>query len=303
MNQIVLEPNLFLGIFLSILTSICLNLGKGVQRIGAETLGKDMRKKWKQNPEDKRKIIIWLVGSLMTAIAAVLAVVAQIFLTQSSTFVALSGIGIIAVVLFAARIIKEKITALQVSGIAIIIAGTSLLGIDYPVVSEPLPNLDFAGYAIIAAAISIAAVAYSLKAKRAYGIVFGSLAGLFNGFAAVATAFSVSTGQHDIAGTVLNPWLLASIVLGQCAFWVTQYAFKKGGNASLVVPAMSSFLIIIPFINDAVVYKLPFGPFQLLAFVLNIAGIVLLCLSSAKGLNRVLSAPPAKQENGETKMI
>ncbi|MEX2726945.1 MAG: hypothetical protein Q6353_006810 [Candidatus Sigynarchaeum springense] len=287
-----LEPNLFLGIFLSIVTSICLNLGKGVQRIGAETLGKDILKKWKENPEDRRKIIIWLIGTLLTAIAAVLSVVAQIFLKQSSIFVALSGIGIISVVLFAARIIKEKITLLQVVGIAIIIVGTALLGIDYPDISEPLPTPDFAVYAIIAAAISAAVVIYSLKTRSAYGIVFGSLAGLFNGFAAVATAFSVSTGKHDIAGTVFNAWLLVSILLGQCAFWVTQYAFKKGGNASLVVPAMSSFLIIIPFINDAVVYRLPLGLFQLLAFVLNIVGIIVLCFSSAAGLNRVLSASP-----------
>ncbi|MBN2150809.1 MAG: hypothetical protein JW839_05175 [Candidatus Lokiarchaeota archaeon] len=296
MNQIVLEPNLFLGIFLSIVTSICLNLGKGVQRIGAETLGKDILKKWRTNPEDRRKIIIWLVGTLLTAIAAVLSVVAQIFLKQSSIFVALSGIGIISVVLFAARIIKEKISPLQVVGIVIIIVGTTILGIDYPEISEPLPSPDFAIYALIAAGISAAVVTYSLKTRSAYGIVFGSLAGLFNGFAAVATAFSVSTGKHDIAGTIINVWLLASILLGQCAFWTTQYAFKKGGNASLVVPAMSSFLIIIPFINDVVVYRLPLGPFQLLAFVLNIAGIILLCASSAAGLNRVLSAVPTAEK-------
>ncbi len=291
----VIESNFAVGILIGVLASVSLNVGKGVQRIGAETLGKGIIKKWKENPEERRKITIWLVGTLMTAIAAVLQVVGQLFLKASSIFVALSGIGIIAVVLFAARVIKERISPLQVVGIVIIIIGTSLLGIDYPPITEPLPSVDFAVYALIVTAITSVLVVYSMKTKRGLGIVFGSIAGLFNGFAAVATAFSVSTGEHDIAASVFNVWLLVSLALGQCAFWTTQLAFKKGGNASLVVPAMSSFLIIVPFINDVFIYKLPLGPFQYLSFLLNIVGIIVLCVSSAAGLNRVLSAAPAKE--------
>ncbi len=294
-----IESNLAIGILIGIFSSVCLNLGKGVQRIGAETLGKDILKKWKENPEDKRKIIIWLVGTLMTALAAVSQVGAQLFLTNSSIFVALSGIGIISVVLFAARIIKEKISLIQVIGIAVIIAGTVLLGIDYPEITEPSPSVDFATYSAIVAAIATGLVVYSLKTKSGYGIVFGSIAGLFNGFAAICTAFSVSTGNRDFAASILNVWLLLSLVLGQCAFWTTQYAFKKGGNASLVVPAMSSFLIIVPFINDVFLYRLPLGTFQYLAFLLNIIGIIVLCVSSAAGLNRVLSAAPAVEKKEE----
>jgi drug/metabolite transporter (DMT)-like permease len=296
-----IESNLAIGILIGIVSSVCLNLGKGVQRIGAETLGKDILKKWKENPEDKRKIIIWLVGTLMTAFAAVSQVGAQLFLPNSSIFVALSGIGIISVVLFAARIIKEKISLIQVIGIAIIIIGTAFLGINYPEITEPLlPRVDFAIYSAIVTAITTGLVVYSVKTKRGYGIVLGSIAGLFNGFAAICTAFSVSTGNGNFAASILNVWLLVSLVLGQCAFWTTQLAFKKGGNASLVVPAMSSFLIIVPFINDVFLYRLPLGIFQYLAFLLNIVGIIVLCVSSATGLNRVLSAAPTTEKKEGT---
>jgi drug/metabolite transporter (DMT)-like permease len=294
-----IESNFAIGILIGVFASVSLNLGKGVQRIGAETLGKGILKKWKENPEERRKIIIWLVGTLMTAIAAVLQFAGQMFLQPSSIFVALSGIGIIAVVLFAARIIKERIAPLQVIGIAIIIIGTTLLGIDYPIITEPLPSIDFAVYALVVTVIATGLVVYSVKTKRGYGIVFGSIAGLFNGFAAVATAFSVSTGEHDLAASLLNVWLLVSIAIGQCAFWTTQLAFKKGGNASLVVPAMSSFLIIVPFINDVFIYRLPLGPYQYFAFLLNIIGIIVLCVSSAAGLNRVLSAAPTIEKKEE----
>jgi drug/metabolite transporter (DMT)-like permease len=294
-----IEANLTIGILIGIISSVCLNLGKGVQRIGAETLGKDILKKWKENPEDKHKIIIWLVGTLMTAIAAVSQVGAQLFLTNSSIFVALSGIGIISVVLFAARIIKEKISLIQVIGIIIIIIGTAFLGINYPEITEPIPSVDFVVYSVIVAAIATGLVVYAVKKERGYGIVYGSIAGLFNGFAAICTAFSVSTGNRDFAASILNVWLIGSIALGQCAFWVTQYAFKKGGNASLVVPAMSSFLIIVPFINDVFIYRLPLGPFQYLSFLLNIVGIIVLCVSSAAGLNRVLSAAPTTEKKEE----
>jgi uncharacterized membrane protein len=223
----------------------------------------------------------------------------MMFLDRSSTFVALSGVGILSVVIFSIYVIHERINTAQLAGIATIIAGTTLLGLDYSDVPMSMPNMDFFAYGLIVTCISIVLVVVVVKTNKGHGIVYGSIAGLFNGFAAIATAFTVSTGDRDLVGSIVNAWLVISLLLGQGAFWVTQYAFKKGGNASLVVPAMSSFLIVVPFINDTLVYRIPLGIFQVLAFALNIAGIVLLCVASAKGLNRVLSAAPAKQEKVE----
>ncbi len=294
-HSVQFEYNLVLGIFIGILASVCLNLGKGVQRIGAETLGKDIIKKWKENPEDKRKIIVWLVGTLMTALAAVLQFAAAFFLDRSSTLVALSGVGILAVVLFSIYVIHERLNKVQIAGIATIIVGTTLLGLDYTDVPMSPPNCDFLVYAVIVTCVATALVVLVVKKNKWHGIVYGSIAGLFNGFSAITSLFSVETGGRDLVNSLLNPWFLISIALGQGAFWVTQYAFKKGGSASLVVPAMSSFLIVVPFINDTIIYHIPMGIFQVLAFALNIAGIIMLCVSSAAGLNRVLSAAPAKE--------
>jgi drug/metabolite transporter (DMT)-like permease len=296
------EYNLILGIFLGILAAVCLNLGKGVQRIGAETLGKDMIKKWRESPGDRRKIIVWLVGTLMTALAAVLQFAAMLFLDRSSTLVAVSGIGILAVVLFSIYVIHERLNKAQIAGIVTIIVGTALLGLDYTDVPMSPPNMDFLVYAVIVTCIATALVVLVVKTNKWHGIVYGSIAGLFNGFAAIASSFSVSTGDRDLVNSLLNPWLIISIALGQGAFWVTQYAFKKGGSASLVVPAMSSFLIVVPFINDTIIYRIPMGIFQVFAFALNIAGIILLCVSSAAGLNRVLSAAPAQATSNEKKV-
>ncbi|MBD3188289.1 hypothetical protein GF325_15750, partial [Candidatus Bathyarchaeota archaeon] len=122
--QITLDINITLGIVLAIIGSVCLNLGKGVQRIGAETLGKEMLKKWKTNPEDKKKIILWLVGTAMTALSMVFSMAAAFFLDRPSTAVALSGVGILSVVLFSFYVIKEKVSGLQILAIILIILGT-----------------------------------------------------------------------------------------------------------------------------------------------------------------------------------
>jgi len=290
-----------LAIFFGILATILLNLGKGVQRLGAEMLGKDIVKKWRENLADRRKIIKWLIGTIMVTLSSVVQVAAQMFSDRSSTIVALGGIGILSVVLFSFYVIREKINALQIAGIAMIGVGTVFLSIDYNEVPLPEPGLNFYIFVIIASIFGSLIWIAAVKAKKGYGIVFGTIAGLCNGFAAIMTTFSVATGGRALVSSIVNVWLILSLFIGQGAFWTTQFAFKKGGNANVVVPAMCSFLILMPFINDAVVFGMPFGVFQFLAFILNIGGILLLCLASASILNKLMtpiqSAP--KEPTGE----
>ncbi|HME53681.1 MAG TPA: hypothetical protein VKM55_15750 [Candidatus Lokiarchaeia archaeon] len=289
MMDVQFEYSLPLAIFLGILASILLNLGKGVQRLGAETLGKDIVKKWRENTEDRRKIIKWLIGTVMATLSSVVQVAAQMFLDRPSTFVALGGIGILSVVFFSFYVIKEKISVMQIAGIAMICVGTVLLGIEYNESTLSLPDVNFYLFSIYALIFGVVIAIVSIKARKGYGIVFGTIAGLFNAFAAILTEFSVATGNRELVSSIVNPWLIISLFLGQGAFWTTQYAFKKGGYANVVVPAMNSFLILIPFINDTIIYGIPFGIFQILAFILNIAGIILLCLASSAILNRLMT--------------
>ncbi|MHA1791678.1 MAG: hypothetical protein ACTSVI_03470 [Promethearchaeota archaeon] len=295
-HQVIFDVYIPLGIFLSILGTVFLNVGKGVQRLGAETLGKEMLKKWKTDPKEKKKIIIWIIGSLMTAVSSVFSFAAAFFLDRPSTAVALSGIGILSVVLFAAYVIKEHITPAQLTGIIIIVVGTALLGIDYPEIEKSLPNDAFYMFSLALMITGILMAFISIKKGKAQGLVFGIIAGFFNGFAAIASLFATSTGQNELVNSLINIWMLIGILLGQGAFWSTQYAFKKGGKASIVVPAMNSFIILIPFISDAWIYHIPFSIFQILSFILNLIGIIILCLSSSKELNQVMTDKIKKEE-------
>lgn len=292
MLQVQFGINIALGIFVAICASVTLGLGKGIQRIGADTLGKGILKKWREDPAERRKIITWIVGSAMTGISAVLQVVAMFFLDRPSTYVALSGTGILAVVLFSAKVLKESISKLQVAGIASIIIGTTFIGIDYPEIAEKTqPGLGFMLYAIAFGSAGVIIAILTIKRAKGFGIVFGSIAGFFNGFAAISTAFATATGDNELIASVINPYLVASLLLGQGAFWSTQFAFKKGGNASVTVPAENSFVILIPVVLDAFVHGIPFGPFQVLAITLNVAGILVLSIASARILDRVMTAP------------
>lgn len=291
MNALTFEVNIPLGIVIAILATVSLNVGKGVQRLGAETLGKGMLKKWKTNPEEKRKIVLWLVGTSMTAISMILAMVAALFLDRSSTSVAISGIGILSVVIFAVYVIKEKISTLQVIAIFIIIGGTLVLGIQYEESVKALPNVEFYIFTLIITIIGTSTAIVSIKLNKAQGIVFGILAGVFNGFGSIAALFATSTGDNELGKSIVNIWTVTGILTGQGAFWFTQYSFKKGGKAALIVPLMSSFQLLIPLITDATIYKTPFGPFQIISFAANLLGIVILSLSSSTALNRFIATP------------
>ena len=287
--QLIFKVNIFLGIFLGICSTVCLNTGRGIQRLGADALGKNVLKRYKEEKSDRKKLNRWLIGTVIITIASVLQFAAQIFLDRPSTFVALGGIGIISVVLFAFFIIREKVTSLQVIGITTMIIGTILLGIDYPeLVDKPLPNYSFFIYSAIFIILGILMLIIYKITKKGLGIIFGSISGFFNGFAAIATAFATATGENDIGASLLNGWFLLSLIVGQGAFWTTQYAFKLGGKASVVVPAMNAFIIVIPLILDGLIYQIPFGIFQILAFILNITGILVLSIASANVFNKVL---------------
>lgn len=302
MNQVQFDINIGLGIFIALCATVTLGLGKGIQRIGADTLGKGFMKKWREDPAERRKIITWIVGSSMTGVSSVLSVVAMFFLDRPSTYVSLSGAGILAVVLFSARVLKETISKMQVAGIAAIIAGTAFLGIDYPELAEKTqPGMGFLIYAVFFAVAGISIATVSIKRKSAFGITFGSIAGFFNGFAAISTAFATATGDNELVASVLNPFLVASILLGQGAFWSTQFSFKNGGNASVTVPAENSFVILIPVILDAFVHGVPFGPFQVTAIMLNMTGIIVLSIASAGLLNKALAARGVKVAAGESR--
>ncbi|MFX0100512.1 MAG: EamA family transporter [Candidatus Hodarchaeota archaeon] len=294
------QVNIPLAIFIGITSAVLLNLGKGVQRMGAETLGKDILKKWKQSPEERKKIQLWLLGTLMTTLAAVLGVVAQAFSDRSSTIVALSGVGILAVVIFSIFTLKEKLNRLQIVGITLIIVGTFLIGFGYQTVEDLNPNAGFWIYALIFAAIGISISIMSIKMKKGYGLVFGIISGISNGFSTIFTQFSVSTGGRELMGLILNWWLVVSILGGQGGFWFTQYAFKKGGKASIVVPSMSALMIIIPTVMDILIYNAPMSVFQFLAFALNLGGVVLLSMSSERVLNTIMGATATEevQEDG-----
>ncbi|MHA1682249.1 MAG: hypothetical protein ACTSUE_15030 [Promethearchaeota archaeon] len=294
------DTNIPLGIFLSICATVFLNLGKGVQRLGADTLGKGMLKKWKTEPEERKKIKIWLVGTLMTAISLIFGILTALFLDRSSTSVALGGIGILSVVIFSFYVIKERISTLQIIAITIIIVGTIILGIQYPVAVKQEPNESFYMFTLIITIISTLTVIICIKLKNFYGFVFGSISGIFNGFGAIAALFATATADNALWGSVINIWTLTGILLGQGAFWTTQYAFKKGGKASLVVPLMSSFQLLIPFMSDIIIYHIPFGPFQIMSFILTLAGIILISFSSSAALNRFISSPADDEQELST---
>ncbi|MHA1368949.1 MAG: hypothetical protein ACTSRA_04420 [Promethearchaeota archaeon] len=290
MNDLVFPENVYAGILLGVLASVILFVGKGIQRMGAETLGKDILKKFKTDPAERKKIMKWLLGTIMVTLSTVIQFAAQMFLDRSSTYVALGGIGILALIIFAYFTLDEHLKPLQLVGISAIIMGTILLGFNYEYSEMVITheNQGFWFFTMIIITFGFGLVIGIWSVKRGTALLFGLLVGIFLAYGAIALQFSINTGSHTLSTSLANWWFLVSLIVGQGSFWVTQYSFKKGCDASIVVPSANSFQIIIPFLLDGLVYDAPINQFQVFAFVFNVLGIILLAISSRNIIREVM---------------
>ncbi len=79
-----MKVNLVIAIIFSLSYTIVLNLSKGIQKYGIEGLSPETLKQWRTRPELKKKFFIWLIGSIGTNVAALLAIIAQKYAPSSS---------------------------------------------------------------------------------------------------------------------------------------------------------------------------------------------------------------------------
>ena len=253
--------------------TISMNLGKGIQKMKIVV--------WKTWPrvlakENRRDFLIWCLGMFMTAGAGVLFTEALNKTDKSSIIASLNGVGLIALAIFSFTVLKEKVGPREWGAIACIIVGTAVVqyfnkktGVEQKFESN---YLLFTLGACVAAFVVLVLMTKIANKGRAY--VFAAIAGTCLGLMVIFFDIAGVVGGAG-AGKYLTIYWLIGFMCGNCAFVFTNLAFFSG-SATMVVPTVNSFMIIMPMIFEIFIFRVSLQPIQYLGAAIIVAGVIIL---------------------------
>jgi len=272
------ESTLWIGLLMGTLAALCLNLGKGIQKMKVKVLGQGRAM---FSPEHRRDFRIWLFGALLTTSATGFFSVALKFTDKSSLVSALNGVGLLGLVFFAWLVLKEPMGIREWVGASLVVIGTTVMGY----MDQPLPQgqsyalASFVHILAILAAIFLPLALLALKKVRLHGLVFGAIVGTLIGIAMILGDMALVKAQGSLLGQLQNPYPYAALFCGASALALTQFAFWRA-TALAVVPTINSFIILVPVLVEYFTFGTVLQPAQYLAIALIVLGVVLLTTSS-----------------------
>ncbi|MFO8056560.1 MAG: EamA family transporter [bacterium] len=287
----------YAGLAVGALGAIAMNLGNGVQKMKVHVLTKGWAMFSREYRRDRR---IWLMGVIGSTISAGLFSYAMNLTDKPSTISSLVGIGLIALVIFAWLVLKEKIGPREITGCAMVIIGTTVLAYFEVPIEDPasfvlVELITYIG--IIMAAFALLVV-YTLVTGNLHGVIFGCLAGTFIGIGLFIADIALVESGGSFLGQLKNPYPYVAMVAGVSALAVTQVGFLRA-RAVVVVPCQNSFTILIPLLLEYLVYTIHLSPPQYLGIVVLIPGVIVLSTTSAGA--RELGDIAGPHEDGKEK--
>lgn len=270
-----------LAIFIAFIGAVTLNIGKGVQKMEVHVFAEG----WGMfKPPHRRHFMRWMVGLGMTASFGPCQWVALQIVDNPSITSSMMGVGLVGLVLFAVKVIGEKLAGREVAGIAIIIVSTFAL-VFFQEHRESPQQYDLRMLVISLAVfmgIDILLAAFSLATKKLHGFSFGFLAGSVNGIALVLVKVAaISAGSGELVAQLLGPWLYIGMVFGILATVFTQIGFWRD-RALIVVPTYVSLTIMGPAILEYYVFGFRLLGSQYIALGFIIAGVIILCSGASE---------------------
>ncbi|GEM_PF-2357984 len=119
-----IDVKVLIGVSLALLGAVFLNVGKGLEKMKVHVFAQ----KWNMfRKPHRRDLGIWLLGMCMTASYGILQWGAMSFVSNPSLIVSMTGFGLVALVIFAVRVIGERVTRKEFVGIGIIVICTVLM--------------------------------------------------------------------------------------------------------------------------------------------------------------------------------
>jgi hypothetical protein len=278
-----------ISIIFGIISTIVLHIAKSMERQGIEIFDQIRSKVKNENLSDelkgKKKPIIYTIGLILNNTVFIYAMVANMF-GEAPYYTSMFGIGLIALMLYSTKVLKESIKKIEYIGAIVLVTGTLFLGIESiyrPDYAEPI-NLTIAFTCIfifMGLAAILCTIAYRKNIIAFVGIVFGLFAGGFGGLDPVLKAIGQSEGGSEGGFLPSTPvgWLifLISFIAGTAAFILTQWGFAKKAPASVLVPCYNSLYVILPILLYALALPgFAVTPITIIGVALTIVGIVLM---------------------------
>ncbi|MHA1112477.1 MAG: hypothetical protein ACTSRE_15385, partial [Promethearchaeota archaeon] len=227
-----------------------------------------------------------IIGVILNQIPFLWIMISNIF-APYTYFTSMYGIGLVLLLWYSHKYLKEAITKRKIIGAVILIIGTIILGVD----GILRPELNMADINIISSSIFIGVlivlaiifVPLSIKTKSPFviGIVFGIIGGSFQSLDAVIKGIGQSFGVEKAGFFPSNTigWIifLISFLSGTFSFLLSQIGFSKKTDASVQVPVANSSFIVIPILIQTI--SLPgYGVtvLMVLGVMIVVAGIILM---------------------------
>ncbi len=269
-----------IAMLLGILGTTIFHLAKGMQRNGIEIFSPGQTFSGK-------KMAIYLFGIGINISLPVMIIFANTF-APTSYFTSMFGLGLVALMIYSEKILKEPIQRGEYIGATILILGTLLLGLD-GILQTPQTMASMktnhvwifaAGYFFVV--ILSMAIARQSKKVNKIGLTFG----FFTGAAAAFDPIFKGIGQSMGGGSNVVPltshgWIFYSLsfAFGAASFLVTQWAFAHKARASVVVPVHNSIMITMPILVQTLALPgFSLTILSILGMFLTIAGIVMMHL-------------------------
>ncbi|MBI2571671.1 MAG: hypothetical protein HYV63_32070 [Candidatus Schekmanbacteria bacterium] len=270
-----------LSVALAIAASLSLNVGKGVQKWKVRVLGAG---RLAFTPPHRRDLAIWAAGVGLTTVASVLYSLALKFSDKPSIVSSLNGVGLIGLVLFAWAVLREPIGQKELGGAGCVLAGAFVVGyFDTPIGHAQEYSLHgFALGALGVVAVFGPLVLFSVRTRRMHGFTFGALAGVLIGMGMLLGDIALLRAGNDFFAQLRYPYPYAAVGIGTIALAFTQVAFWRS-TAMVVVPTVSSFMILAPIAFEYLTFGTLLAPLQYAAVAVIIGGVVLLTTGEANG--------------------
>jgi drug/metabolite transporter (DMT)-like permease len=246
-----------LVLILGILSTIQTHLAKALERQGIEVFEqiKARLQKSDQVVEDGlKKPVIYTIGFILNNTLFIWSTLAQPY-GPPALFSSMFGMGLVFLMGYAAFVLKEKTTRLELGGAAAILAGTLIIGIENisrPEIDRFTMNLTAMLVALgawltfnLVLAILTSRTANLHLIALAFGTLAGGLGSLDPFFKGVGQNYGGQPGilPSNPIGTI---FFGASFVIGFLAFVVTQFGFARKVRVSLLVPAYNAAFIGLP---------------------------------------------------------
>lgn len=255
-----------------------MNLGQAGQKIG---LGK----------KDEKPLAGWSlwIGATVATLLSVVVVLIALSLGAVSLVGAMAGSGLVTLAVFSHFVMGERIGLSDIAGIAIIIAGSVLIGFFAPETQDPTPR-----WLTLHGAVGGLVLAYVVgwvvgRGSPKLGLIVGGFAGALAGASMLyqnATTITADLGaiiswplNESITAErllgFLNPYLVIWLVLSMSAFFVLQLAYGRG-KAIHVIPAFNVNFIVVPVVGGVIGFSETVNPLQWVGVVVIVAGTVVL---------------------------